>query len=98
MDEILSAQFDRVEKALSTLVDSIAAYNPSPQAAIDLIAADDELSGGLDQRKFPTHAETMRMTNSSSRASSGESGAHPGSAYRSRRSRRAAQDVRLYPS
>jgi hypothetical protein len=51
MEETLSAQFDRVEKALSTLVDSIAAYNPSPQAAIDLVAADDELSQGLDQRK-----------------------------------------------
>lgn len=50
MEDILSAQFDRVEKALSTLVDSIAAYNPSPQAAVDLVAADDELSQGLDQR------------------------------------------------
>jgi hypothetical protein len=51
MQDILSAQFDRVEKALSALVDSIAAYNPSPQAALDLVAADDELSQGLDQRK-----------------------------------------------
>jgi hypothetical protein len=51
MEDVLSAQFDRVEKALSTLVDSIAAYNPSPQAALDLVAADDELSQGLDQRK-----------------------------------------------
>jgi hypothetical protein len=50
MEDILSAHFDRIEKALSTLVDSIAAYNPSPQAAIDLVAADDELSQGLDQR------------------------------------------------
>jgi hypothetical protein len=49
MEDILTAQFDRVEKALSTLVDSIAAYNPSPQAAIDLVAADEELSQGLDQ-------------------------------------------------
>jgi hypothetical protein len=50
MEDILSTRFDRVEKALSTLVDSIAAYNPSPQAAIDLAAADDELGQGLDQR------------------------------------------------
>ncbi|KAI8938272.1 hypothetical protein NX059_005931 [Plenodomus lindquistii] len=49
MDEVLTAQFDRVEKALSTLVDSIAAYNPSPQAAVELVAADDDLSHGLDQ-------------------------------------------------
>jgi len=50
MDQLLTTQFDRVDKALSTLVDSIAAYNPSPQAAIDLVSADDELSHGLDQR------------------------------------------------
>ena len=50
MDDILNAQFERVEKALGTLVDSIAAYNPSPQAAIDLVASDDQLSQGLDQR------------------------------------------------
>jgi hypothetical protein len=50
MEDVLSTHFDRIEKALSTLVDSIAAYNPSPQAAIDLVAADDELSHGLDQR------------------------------------------------
>ncbi|KAJ4375183.1 hypothetical protein N0V83_002267 [Neocucurbitaria cava] len=47
MDDLLAAQFERVEKALGTLVDSIAAYNPSPQAAIDLVVADDQLSQGL---------------------------------------------------
>lgn len=51
MDQVLSAQFERVEKALGTLVDSIAAYNPAPQAAIDLVVADEELSQGLDERK-----------------------------------------------
>ena len=56
MDNILAAQFDRVEKALGTLVDSIAAYNPSPQAALDLVAADDQLSHGLEQRTSPPHA------------------------------------------
>lgn len=50
MQDVLVTQFDRVEKALSTLVDSIAAYNPSLQAAVELVAADDELSHGLDQR------------------------------------------------
>lgn len=53
MDDILNTQFARVEKALTTLVDSIAAYNPAPQAAIDLSTADDELSEGLDQRMPP---------------------------------------------
>ncbi len=52
MDNTLAEQFDRVEKALGALVDSIAAYNPSPQAAIDLVTADDELSQGLDQRTY----------------------------------------------
>lgn len=52
MDDVLQAQFDRVEQALGTLVDSIASYNPHPQAAIDLVAADDELSQGLDQRRI----------------------------------------------
>jgi hypothetical protein len=49
MDETLQAQFQRIEVALGTLVESIAAYNPSPQAAAELIAADDELSRGLDK-------------------------------------------------
>jgi hypothetical protein len=62
MEDILSAQFDRVEKALSTLVDSIAAYNPSPQAAIDLVAADDELSHGLDQREEPWQRRSRWQT------------------------------------
>jgi len=53
MDDTLHAQFQRIEAALGTLVDSIAAYNPSPQAAVDLIAADDELSRGLDKRACP---------------------------------------------
>lgn len=51
MDEVLQVQFDRMEQAFGTLVDSIASYNPNPQAAVDLVAADDELSHGLDQRK-----------------------------------------------
>lgn len=54
MDDVLNEQFNRVEKALTTLVDSIAAYNPATQAAVDLVAADDQLSEGLDQRA-PAH-------------------------------------------
>ena len=53
MDNTLVELFERVEKALGTLVDSIAAYNPSPQAAVDLVTADDQLSQGLDQRTCP---------------------------------------------
>jgi hypothetical protein len=50
MDAVLQSQFERVEAAMSALVDSIATFNPSPQAALDLVAADDELSNGLEQR------------------------------------------------
>ncbi|KAL5121014.1 Mediator of RNA polymerase II transcription subunit 4 [Pleosporales sp. CAS-2024a] len=63
MDDLLAAQFDRLEKALSTLVDSIAAYNPSPQAALELVVADDELSQGLDQlsRHQANHARILTL-------------------------------------
>ncbi|KAJ4383513.1 hypothetical protein N0V86_001565 [Didymella sp. IMI 355093] len=63
MDDLLQAQFDRVEQALDTLVDSIASYNPNPQAAIDLVAADDELSHGLDQlaRHQANHARLQTL-------------------------------------
>ncbi|KAF2742664.1 hypothetical protein M011DRAFT_378990, partial [Sporormia fimetaria CBS 119925] len=47
MDTVLNAQFDRVQAALSTLVESIATFNPSPQAALELKAADDQLCSGL---------------------------------------------------
>jgi hypothetical protein len=50
MDDILNEQYERVDRAFTTLVDSIAAYNPNTQVAIDLLAADDELSARLDQR------------------------------------------------
>jgi len=48
MDKIIDSQFMRVEKALSTLINSIATYNPSPQLATDLVTADHELSKGLE--------------------------------------------------
>lgn len=50
MDALLDQHFLRVEAALNTLIDSIASYNPSQQAVADLVAADDELSRGLEQR------------------------------------------------
>ncbi|KAK7187391.1 hypothetical protein DPSP01_002517 [Paraphaeosphaeria sporulosa] len=55
MDVTLDGVFSRVETAFTTLVDSIAAYNPSLQAAGDLIAADDELARGID--KLAQHRE-----------------------------------------
>ncbi|CAK7240770.1 MAG: hypothetical protein STHCBS139747_002217 [Sporothrix thermara] len=47
MDKFIDARFDRVEKALTTLIDSVAKYNPSPALAEDLLAADRSLSDGL---------------------------------------------------
>ena len=43
-------QFDRIESALDTLIDSITSYNPSQTAAIALVEADDGLSRGLERR------------------------------------------------
>jgi hypothetical protein len=53
MDTLLQLQFQRVESALATLVDSIATFNPNPQAALDLVAADEDLSRALQQRTRP---------------------------------------------
>ncbi|KAI0478415.1 vitamin-D-receptor interacting mediator subunit 4-domain-containing protein [Xylariaceae sp. FL0804] len=47
MDKQLDACFDRVEKALGTLIDSIAKYNPSTNQANELGKADAELTRGL---------------------------------------------------
>ncbi|KAI1433155.1 vitamin-D-receptor interacting mediator subunit 4-domain-containing protein [Xylaria sp. CBS 124048] len=47
MDKQLDVCFDRVEKALGTLIDSIAKYNPSASQVQDLGNADAELTKGL---------------------------------------------------
>ncbi|KAI1826449.1 vitamin-D-receptor interacting mediator subunit 4-domain-containing protein [Xylaria intraflava] len=47
MDKQLDVCFDRVEKALGTLIDSIAKYNPSTNQAQELGNADAELTKGL---------------------------------------------------
>ncbi|KAF2271250.1 uncharacterized protein EI97DRAFT_388332 [Westerdykella ornata] len=49
MDAVLQPRFDGLEKALTTLIDSIVSFNPSPHAAVDLVAADDALSEALAQ-------------------------------------------------
>ncbi|KAI0477975.1 vitamin-D-receptor interacting mediator subunit 4-domain-containing protein [Xylaria cf. heliscus] len=48
MNKQLDARFDRVEKALGTLIDSIAKYNPSLTQVQELGDADAELSRGLE--------------------------------------------------
>ena len=49
MDEIIDKRFERVEKALAKLIGSLSTYNPSTNDANDLVAADAELSQGLEQ-------------------------------------------------
>lgn len=61
MNTTLQSQFDRVETALNTLIDSISAYNPSPSAAVALVAADDDLSHGLDQRESTLRYSTIKQ-------------------------------------
>lgn len=51
MLSIFQARYQRVDKALNTLIESIAAYNPSVSAADELVAADDEVNESLEQRR-----------------------------------------------
>lgn len=55
MDAVIDARFERVEKALAALIDSIAKYNPSLQVGNDLIAAEEELQDGLAQGNIYTN-------------------------------------------
>lgn len=52
MEAIMQSRLDRVETALNTLIDSIASYIPSTNAASDLLEADDELNESVHQCKF----------------------------------------------
>ena len=51
MNKSISSRFERLEKALSNLIDSIAKYHPSTLQADELRAADNELSKGLEEGK-----------------------------------------------
>lgn len=54
MDQQIGLRFDRVEKALATLIDSISKYNPSTSQGSDLVAADTALSKGLEECTPPS--------------------------------------------
>jgi hypothetical protein len=47
----MAARFERVEKALATLIDSISRYNPTISQGDELVVADQELSKGFDELK-----------------------------------------------
>jgi hypothetical protein len=51
MNKVLQDQLTRLEASLTALSESLTAYNPNPEAARDLLAADDALSEGLEQCK-----------------------------------------------
>ncbi|KAG5933817.1 hypothetical protein E4U53_000856 [Claviceps sorghi] len=53
MDKYIDTRFERLEKALSNLIDSVTKYHPSIVHAEELKAADIELSKGLE--KVETH-------------------------------------------
>ena len=58
MEEELSARFDKLENAFVELIDSITTYNPSIEAAEDVLTADDDLSEGLERRKVHGHPQS----------------------------------------
>lgn len=49
MDMVIDGHFERLEKALSTLINSINQYHPSTTQAKELEDADLELTKGLEQ-------------------------------------------------
>jgi hypothetical protein len=53
MDKQIGTRFERIEKALTSLIDSVAKYNPSAKQAADLDTADRELFQGLEEGKPP---------------------------------------------
>lgn len=52
MDKYIDSRFERLEKALTNLIDSVTKYHPSTAQARELEIADAELSKGLEQGKF----------------------------------------------
>jgi hypothetical protein len=62
MDKLIDARFERVEKALQTLITSIATYNPTPAHATDLLTADNELNKGLEQCTRPASLTKTMLT------------------------------------
>ncbi|KAF4451785.1 Mediator of RNA polymerase II transcription subunit 4 [Fusarium austroafricanum] len=49
MDTYIDGRFERLEKALANLIDSVTKYHPSTQQGDELNAADKELSRGLEE-------------------------------------------------
>lgn len=52
MDKAIDSRFERLERALANLIDSVAKYNPSLNLARDLDNADRDLCQGLAEGNF----------------------------------------------
>ncbi|KAG7113754.1 Mediator of RNA polymerase II transcription subunit 4 like protein [Verticillium longisporum] len=68
MDEFIDARFERVEKALASLVESVSKYHPYAKQALDLQEADKELSQGLElvQQHQNNHLRLQELRTTSS--------------------------------
>ncbi|KAJ6447198.1 mediator of RNA polymerase II transcription subunit 4 [Purpureocillium lavendulum] len=60
MDKYIDSRFERLEKALSTLIDSVTKYHPSVSQAEELKAADEDLSRGLEQGELSRGSSPAR--------------------------------------
>lgn len=49
MDTYIDGRFERLEKALANLIDSVTKFHPSIQQGDELNVADKELSKGLEE-------------------------------------------------
>lgn len=49
MDTHIDGRFERLEKALTSLIDSVTKYHPSTASGRELEIADDELCRGLEE-------------------------------------------------
>lgn len=49
MEKAIDSRFERLERALASLIDSVAKYNPSAAQARELDNADKELCQGLEE-------------------------------------------------
>ncbi|KAF4636391.1 hypothetical protein G7Y89_g1695 [Cudoniella acicularis] len=63
MNEVIDKRFERLDKALVTLINSISTYNPSTTLANDLVVADADLSQGLEQLSIhqSNHAKILSL-------------------------------------
>lgn len=66
MDKFIDARFERLEKALTSLIDSVTKYHPSMNVANELRAADLDLTKGLEKGSYSSNSKGIpQLTNSS---------------------------------